>query len=144
MNLPEGELHDKTLVDAAIKQIEDAICGGNANQKKESKAYSYKDQLADAELRKELEKKKRKELENKKYTLDELKEKMSKKQQEMLDSQIAKENGIREEMIVKNDIIKKITNVLIKSIKGIKFLGAYRYYSPRTKHRKSVNLPKKR
>lgn len=117
MNLPEGELHDRTLVDAAIKQIEDALVG-TANQKKESKAYSYKDQLADAELRKELEKKKRKELENKKYTLDELREKMSKKQQEMLDSQIAKENAIREEMRVKNDAIKKITDILIESFKG--------------------------
>lgn len=117
MNLPEGEMHDKSLIEAAIKLIQEASLG-SANQKKESKTYSYKEQLADAELRKELDRKKRKEMENKKYSLDEVRSKMSKKQQEMLDMQIEKERVIREDMVAKNRVIEKSASVLISAIEG--------------------------
>ncbi len=117
MSLPEGELYDKSLIESAVKLIQEAALG-SANQKKESKTYSYKEQLADAELRKELEKKKRKELENKRYTIDEIRTKMSKKQQEMLDAQIVRERAIREEMLAKDEIVKKAASVLISVIRG--------------------------
>jgi len=118
MNLSEGQLHDKSLIDSAIKLIQDGQLSSFSNQKKESKTYSYKEQLADAELRKEIEKKKRKEMENKQYTLDEIRAKMSKKQQEMLEAQIAREKSIREDMLVKNDVVKKAVSVLVSLIKG--------------------------
>lgn len=118
MNLPEGELYDKTLIESTIKAIQDASLT-NANQKKESKTYSYKEQLAEAELRKELEKKKQQDMENKIYTLDEIRSKMSKKQQEMLDLQIAKEKNIREEMLLRNSLINKASSILIHAIEGI-------------------------
>ncbi len=121
MNLPEGELYDKTLTESTIKAIQDASFT-NANQKKESKTYSYKEQLADVELRKELEKKKQKSIENKIYTLEEIRSKMSKKQQEMLDLQVAKEKSIREDMFVRKSLINKTSSVLIHAIKGYYFI----------------------
>jgi len=57
MQLKEGEVYDRSLVDAAIKQIQEGT-SQTANLRRENKAYSYKEQLADAELRKELEAKK--------------------------------------------------------------------------------------
>ena len=117
MNMPEGELYDKSLIESAIKQMQDAV-GQSANLKKENKMYSYKEQLADAELRKELDKKKKKELENQKFSLDDLRAKMSKKQQEMLDQQIAKEKNIRDEMRTKYNLITKVTCILAKAIEG--------------------------
>ena len=121
MNLPEGELYDKSLVEAAIKQIQDAS-SGNTNLKKESKAYSYKEQLEEIELRKELAKKSggkddpKKNAQN--YTLEQIKSKMSKKQQEMLDAQIAREKAIRDEMKRLDELVKKCSSILIKAVQG--------------------------
>jgi hypothetical protein len=128
MNLPEGELYDKTLIESVIKQMQEAV-GQTANLKKESKLYSYKEQLADAELRKELDKKKKKEIENQKFTLDEIRAKMTKKQQETLDLQIIKEKNIRDEMKTKHDLIKKVTLILVKAVEGGKFSDIKSYLS---------------
>ena len=127
MNMPDGELYDKSLIESAIKQLQDAA-GQSANLKKENKMYSYKEQLADAELRKELDKKKKKELENQKFSLEDLRAKMSKKQQEMLDQQVAKEKNIRDEMRTKYNLINKVTCILAKAIEGNPF-QARNYFS---------------
>ena len=118
MNLADSELYDKSLIESAIKQIQDA--SGQTNLKKESKAYSYKEQLAELELRKELEAKSggRKKVEEVKYSLTEIRAKMSKKQQEQLDIQIAREKAIREEMKRLEAIVRKSTIILIKIIEG--------------------------
>ena len=52
MNLSDGELYDRSLIESTIKQINDSKL--DTNLKKESKAYSYKEQIAEIELRKEL------------------------------------------------------------------------------------------
>ena len=58
--------------------------------KRENKLYSYKDQLAELELRKEIEKKKKKDQPAKPEV------KLSKKQQEMVDEQMKQEQEVRE------------------------------------------------
>lgn len=117
MNLAEGELYDKSLIESTIKQLQDA--SAQANLKKESKAYSYKEQLAELELRKELEKAKGgKKKEETTFTLAEIRAKMSKKQQEQLDAQVLKEKTIRDEMKKLEAIIKKSTQILIRLIEG--------------------------
>ena len=60
------------------------------NMKRENKLYSYKDQLAELELRKEIEKKKKKDQPAKPEV------KLSKKQQEMVDEQMKQEQEVRE------------------------------------------------
>lgn len=77
----EGELYDKNV----IEMYKDA---GDKNIKRESKAYSYKEQLAEIELRKELEAKKK--------ARGDIKEpELNKKQQEAKLKQLEKESSIR-------------------------------------------------
>jgi hypothetical protein len=120
MNLCDSELHDKTLIESALKQIQDSNL--QTNMKKESKAYSYKEQLAEMELRKELEQSKggnsKKKSEEVSYSLAEIRSKMSKKQQEQLDLQIAKEKAIRENMKKLESIVRKSTKILCKVIES--------------------------
>ena len=119
MNLSDGELYDRSLIESTIKQINDSKL--DTNLKKESKAYSYKEQIAEIELRKELEQSKggsKKKAEEVNYSLSEIRSKMSKKQQEQLDNQIAKEKAIREEMKKLELIVQKASSILIKVIEG--------------------------
>lgn len=58
MRVRDGDVYDRSLVDATIKQMQEGGGSQNANLKRENKAYSYKEQMADVELRKELEAKK--------------------------------------------------------------------------------------
>jgi hypothetical protein len=127
MKLKEGELYDKSLIESVMKQMNDDKAS-NTNFKRESKAYSYKEQLADIELRKELEAKKNvsNKLKNNQesnassqaYNLDQIKSAMTKKQAEMLDLQIQKEHNIREETKKADSIINKATSILLKVVES--------------------------
>ncbi|XP_045475078.1 eIF-2-alpha kinase activator GCN1 [Harmonia axyridis] len=88
---PEGELYDKSVIpgDDSNKEM---------NMKRESKAYSYKEQLEELQLRRELEEKKRKagKLQAPKYT---------QKQLEAINNQKAKEQAIRSRLSEVNAIV---------------------------------------
>ncbi len=123
MKLKDGELYDMSLVDSVLKQSQDS---GAANLKKESKAYSYKDQLAELELRKELDAKKtaaqQKQAESIKSNLlanlDKIKSMMTKKQQETLDQQIQRETKIKEDMKLKDQLVNKSISIILKLIEA--------------------------
>ncbi len=117
MRVKEGELHDKSLVESFLKQLQDSSSSA-ANLRRENKAYSYKEQLAEIELRKELDAKKASAHKNKTYTLDELRTMMSKKQQETLDAQIQREARIRSEMNNLCGLVNKSNQILTKLIEG--------------------------
>lgn len=61
------------------------------NLKRESKAYSYKDQLEELQLRRELEEKRRKEGKTKEVSL-------TSKQKEAIKAQLAKEDLVRQRL----------------------------------------------
>ena len=63
----------------------------NKNIKRENKLYSYKEQMAELELRKEMEKKKKLKGEAQKPQV-----KLSKKQQEMVDDTLKREQAVRD------------------------------------------------
>ncbi|XP_068630147.1 stalled ribosome sensor GCN1 [Battus philenor] len=86
---PEGELYDKSVVPGNDENKE-------MNLKRESKAYSYKEQLEELQLRKELEEKRRREGKVKEVPL-------TAKQKEAIKVQLAKENAIRERLNVLNE-----------------------------------------
>jgi hypothetical protein len=130
MRLKEGELHDRTLIEGAIKQLQEANSVSTANIKRENKAYSYKEQLAELELRKELEAKKQNNSDQasakqkkspQEYTLTQLRAHMSKKQQELLDQQIQRESKIRDELKQLDNLINKSTSILIHLLDGNKY-----------------------
>ncbi|GMT19301.1 hypothetical protein PFISCL1PPCAC_10598 [Pristionchus fissidentatus] len=78
---PQGTLFNKEILDF------DETAGAK-NAKRENKAYSYKEQMAELELMRELAEKRRKE------------GKMTPKQKEMMDKELAKEKAIRDELSV--------------------------------------------
>ncbi|XP_005111057.1 eIF-2-alpha kinase activator GCN1 [Aplysia californica] len=82
---PEGELYDRSILDSAMKSVD-----VDRNVRRENKLYSYEDQMAEIELRKEMEKKK-----GKKGTDA---PKLSKKQEEQLAATKQREADIRERM----------------------------------------------
>ena len=104
MCVRDGELHDTSLIESALKQSLEAGSGGSGNVKRENKTYSYKEQVAEMELRKELDAKRQKQQHEKVESLkqnvlanlDQIKTFMSKKQQEALDQQVQRETRIRE------------------------------------------------
>lgn len=129
MRVRDGDVYDRTLVDATLKQLLESSSGQSANIKRENKAYSYKEQLADAELRKEIEAAKKNanattaSNNNKKstdptktMTLEQIRSQMSKKQQEMLDAQLVSEKRIREEMRELDALAQKATSILVRAI----------------------------
>ena len=117
MRLKDGEVHDRQLIDSAIKQIQESA-NQPTNLKRENKAYSYKEQMAELELRKEIEAKKggANKFDPSALTLDQIRSHMSKKQQEMLDAQIATEKRIRDEMLELDAIASKATSILSRAI----------------------------
>ena len=126
MKLKDGELYEKTLIETVVKQINDEKTS-NSNFKRESKAYSYKEQLADIELRKELEAKKnvsnkakanQEPSSNLSYNLDQIRNAMTKKQVELLDAQIQRESNIREETKKADSLINKVTCILLKVVES--------------------------
>nr|XP_049695154.1 eIF-2-alpha kinase activator GCN1 [Helicoverpa armigera] len=85
---PEGELYDKSSVPGNEDSKE-------MNLKRESKAYSYKEQLEELQLRRELEEKNKREGKVKEVPL-------SAKQKEAIKAQMAKENAIRQRLSALN------------------------------------------
>ncbi|KAH9524200.1 translational activator of GCN4 [Bulinus truncatus] len=82
---PDGELYDKAILESAMK-----AASGDQNIRRENKLYSYADQMAELELKKEIEKKKGKKPQEA--------PKLSKKQEEQLTAQKQKESEIREKL----------------------------------------------
>lgn len=101
---PEGELYDKTV----IPNLEEV---STAQLKRENKAYSYKEQLEDLQLRREIEEKKRKEGKLKPLQL-------TPKQKEAIKNQTDKENAIRAKCKELNDNLDKVTSQIEGSTKG--------------------------
>ncbi|XP_077995202.1 stalled ribosome sensor GCN1-like [Glandiceps talaboti] len=99
MLTPEGELYDKSVIESAAKS--DNLNLGS--MRRENKAYSFKEQLMEIELRKEIEKKKA--AKAGKSGKPELK--LSKKQQEMMQAQLEKESVIRKKL---NLLEKQLSN----------------------------------
>ncbi|KAK7087777.1 stalled ribosome sensor GCN1-like [Littorina saxatilis] len=79
---PEGDLYDRTIIENAMK-----TAGAEQNMKRENKLYSYAEQMAELELRREMEKKKGKKAE--------AMPKLTKKQEELLAAQRQRESEIR-------------------------------------------------
>lgn len=101
---PEGELYDKSVIP---NQEEVPL----AQLKRENKAYSYKEQLEELQLRREIEEKKRKEGKLKAPQL-------TPKQKEAIKNQTDKENAIRVKCKELNDSLVKVTSQIDGSIKG--------------------------
>ncbi|XP_063377694.1 stalled ribosome sensor GCN1 [Cydia fagiglandana] len=94
----EGELYDKSCVPG--NEDNNAM-----NLKRESKAYSYKEQLEELQLRRELEDKRRKEGKLKEAPL-------SAKQKEAIKAQLAKESAIRERLTSLNSQVEIAVRLL--------------------------------
>ncbi|XP_006818140.1 LOW QUALITY PROTEIN: stalled ribosome sensor GCN1-like [Saccoglossus kowalevskii] len=104
---PEGELYNKSVL-ASAAQSESMNFG---SMRRENKAYSYKEQLMEMELRKELEKKKAAKTGKKEPQL-------SKKQQEIMQAELEKESTIRKKMKKLDVQLSNITHMLMCSSDG--------------------------
>ncbi|XP_050533442.1 eIF-2-alpha kinase activator GCN1 isoform X2 [Daktulosphaira vitifoliae] len=98
---PEGDLYNKSIL--ANKENEDTI--NLKNMKRESKAYSFKEQQEEIMLRKEIEAKKIKEGKMKKPEL-------SPKQKEAMDIELKKESEIRNTLNIMNNEIISVVSML--------------------------------
>jgi hypothetical protein len=81
--------------------------------------------LAEIELKKELDKKKQNKssqavASEANFSMDSIRSKLSKKQQESLDLQIEKENKIRNTTKSLDDLVNKATSIIVKLIQGNK------------------------
>ncbi|XP_006019968.1 eIF-2-alpha kinase activator GCN1 [Alligator sinensis] len=83
MKTPEGELYDKSIIQSAQQ---DSM--KKANMKRENKAYSFKEQIIELELKEEIKKKK--------GIKDEVQ--LTSKQKEMVHAQLEKESHIRKRL----------------------------------------------
>ncbi|KAJ4427091.1 hypothetical protein ANN_24706 [Periplaneta americana] len=104
---PEGELYDKSVISG--KDTENEL---NAkNMKRESKVYSYKEQLEELQLRRELEEKKRKQ--------GKLKEpQLTPKQKEALRLQLEKESMIRAKLTELNERLQNVVSMMRAAANG--------------------------
>ncbi|XP_031350613.1 eIF-2-alpha kinase activator GCN1-like [Photinus pyralis] len=103
---PEGELYDKSVLPLPEDQKDEA-----SNMKRESKAYSYKEQLEEMQLRRELEEKKRREGKIKVPQY-------SAKQLEVIKNQKIKEQGIREKLTELNTVITNYVSMIRAASNG--------------------------
>ncbi|KAK5645448.1 hypothetical protein RI129_006748 [Pyrocoelia pectoralis] len=101
---PEGELYDKSVLPEDQKDD-----GGN--MKRESKAYSYKEQLEEMQLRRELEEKKRREGKIKP-------QQYSAKQLDAIKNQKVKEQAIRDRLTELNTVIVNYVSMMRAAANG--------------------------
>lgn len=99
---PDGELYDKSVIPNTDDIYKDL------SKKRENKVYSYKEQLEEIQLRREIEEKKRKDGTWKPPQL-------SQKQQEAIKNQTEKERAIKERL---TDLNRKILSI-VSLIKGV-------------------------
>lgn len=96
---PEGELYDKSV----IPNSEDIY--QTAGMKRENKTYSYKEQLEELQLRREIEEKRRKEGKAKPPQL-------TPKQQEAIKNQTEKEKAIKNRLKALNDKLVSLVSII--------------------------------
>ncbi|KAM8961528.1 stalled ribosome sensor GCN1 isoform 1-T1 [Pelodytes ibericus] len=97
MQTPEGELFDKSIIHSAQQ---DSM--KKANMKRENKAYSFKEQIIELELKEEIKKKK--------GIKEELQ--LTSKQKEMLQAQMEKEGQIRKRLLELDVELENATRLL--------------------------------
>ncbi|EMP24440.1 Translational activator GCN1 [Chelonia mydas] len=99
MQTPEGELFDKSIIQSAQQ---DSM--KKANMKRENKAYSFKEQIIELELKEEIKKKKG------------IKEEvqLTTKQKELLHAQLEKESQIRKQLKEASTLVSHVTLRLMK------------------------------
>uniref|UniRef100_A0AAG5CZ96 TOG domain-containing protein n=1 Tax=Anopheles atroparvus TaxID=41427 RepID=A0AAG5CZ96_ANOAO len=102
---PDGELYDKSVIPNSEEQIQ------TAHMKRENKAYSYKEQLEELQLRRELEEKRRKEGKWKPPQL-------TPKQKEVIEKQREKENAIKMRLRALNDTITTLVSQIEAAARG--------------------------
>lgn len=110
---PEGELYDKSVIPGDESNNE-------LNMKRESKAYSFKEQQEELQLRRELEEKKRREGKLKAPQL-------TPKQLEAIKNQKVKEQAIREDLTKMNAKVEKIVSAIRAVAKGNPQQLSYHY-----------------
>lgn len=101
---PEGELYDKSVIPNQDEQPTGQI-------RRENKAYTYKEQLEELQLKREIEEKRRKEGKAKPPQL-------TPKQKEAIKNQTDKENAIRLKCKELNENLLKVTSQIEGSIRG--------------------------
>ncbi|XP_055908453.1 eIF-2-alpha kinase activator GCN1 [Eupeodes corollae] len=102
---PDGELYDKSV----IPNNDDIYA--TAGLKRENKVYSYKEQLEELQLRREIEEKRQKEGKAKPPQL-------TAKQQEAIKNQTEKEKAIKERLRVLNSKLTKMVSILHAACNG--------------------------
>ncbi|XP_058447618.1 stalled ribosome sensor GCN1 [Malaya genurostris] len=102
---PDGELYDKSVIPNSDEQM------NTAHLKRENKAYSYKEQLEELQLRGEIEEKRRKEGKSKPPQL-------TPKQKEAIEKQTEKEKAIKARLRELNNIIATLISQIEGAIKG--------------------------
>ena len=88
---PEGELYDKSVLENLKSEAATSQKAATTNVKRENKAYSYKEQMEEIALRKELEEKKRREGKL-------IEPKLTQKQKEVLQAHLEKEAATRKRL----------------------------------------------
>lgn len=96
---PDGELYDKSVIPNADDIYKDL------SQKRENKVYTYKEQLEEIQLRREIEEKKRKEGKWKPPQL-------TPKQQEAIKNQTDKENATKNRLKILNDNLLELVSLI--------------------------------
>ncbi|XP_053693190.1 eIF-2-alpha kinase activator GCN1 [Sabethes cyaneus] len=102
---PDGELYDKSVIPNSDEQM------NTAHLKRENKAYSYKEQLEELQLRREIEEKRRKEGKSKPPQL-------TPKQKEAIERQTEKEKAIKARLRELSNIIATLISQIEGAAKG--------------------------
>lgn len=102
---PDGELYDKSVIPNSDEQM------NTAHLKRENKAYSYKEQVEELALRREIEEKRRKEGKSKPPQL-------TPKQKEAIEKQTEKERAIKSRLRELSNIITTLISQIEGAAKG--------------------------